>query len=355
MRKKIGKVARWLLVLILLGLTGLGFANAREAQRRSRPLTDAVLTPGQKAQVAGALRLQHDLGDRIWPGFPGTAIPVILFNDGYEFLVGLAGAPAPWEAVPGDDVAGQPIHRRVAANPQSFAVPVGDGWAASLGSLDLMNRELFLGLRRDLPPVLAQLVPYPLVTVGPDFGKTALLHEMFHVHQAVRSPDRFAQAEELYRRHRGGYPYNDEAFAAAWDREGQLLAAAMKETDAGAVRRLVDEFLDVRSERRTRAALSPELTAMEQEREWLEGVALYVEMRGHAEAAAAGWEGFAPGLRWWQTYLQNLKSELGRRGGDQRFYMSGMAMAHLLDRLRPDWKEKVLESGMTLEQLLREA
>ncbi|HWI51030.1 MAG TPA: hypothetical protein VNT01_02665 [Symbiobacteriaceae bacterium] len=355
MRRKIGRGALWLLVILIVSLLGLGVANAREARRRSLPVDAPSLTASQKAQLTGALRLQRELGDKVWPGFTQTAIPVILYNDRYEFLVGQENPPAPWERVLQDEIDGQSYARRPAGNPQSFAVPVGTGWAASLGSLDLMNRELFLNLRRDLPPVLAQLAPYPLVTVGEDFGQAALIHEMFHVHQAVQNPQRFAQSEDLYRRYRTRYPYDDETFAAAWDREGQLLAAALKTTDQQEMRRLTAAFLKARSERRVGAALSPELIAMEQEREWLEGVALYVEMRGHETAAAAGWEGFRPGLRWWQTYFRNLEQGLGQEGGDGRFYVSGMAMAHLLDVLRPDWKAGALSPGVTLEELLSEA
>ncbi len=354
MRKKIGRVVRWILVILAVGLLCLGVANAREAQSRSRPVDAAALTPAQKAQVAGALHLQREFGDRIWPGLAETVIPILLFNDRYEFLTGLESPPNPWERVPGDDFAGAPYFRRPASNPQSFAVPIGDDWAASLGSLDLVNRELFLNLRRDLPPVVAQLVPYPLVTVGQDFGQSALLHEMFHVYQQAQSPQRFQQSEQLYRQLRGKYPYKDQSFAAAWEREGQLLAAALEAKDETQRRRLVAEFLSARKTRRTDAALSPELIAMEQEREWLEGTALYVEIRSHELAANAGWEGFRPGLGSWQTYFRNLEHGLGSEENDLRFYASGMAMARLLDRLNPDWKADALRPGVTLEQLLAE-
>lgn len=349
MRKKI---ALGLLAFILVSLFGLGIANAREAARRSRPIDDPVLTAGQKAQIAGALRLQRELGDQVWPGFAKTEVPIILFNDKYEFLVGAQTLPAPWTVVQGDDFTGSTYYSRVAKDPQSFAVPLGRGWAASLGSVDLMNRELFLNLRRDFPPVVAQLFPYPWATVGEDFGQAGLLHEMFHVHQAITNLQRFQEAERLYNQNRSRYPYADEAFTAAWNREGQLLAAALKATDEAECRRLVTEFLSVRKNRRTAAALSPELVVMEQEREWLEGVALYVEMTAYDKAATAEWEGFRTGLPYWQTYLRILEKSLGAEGGDSRFYPSGMAMARLLDRLSPGWKARVLEQGVTLEQLL---
>lgn len=352
MWRKIRRGARWLLATLVAALLLLAFANAREAERRSQPINAPTLTRGQKTQIAGALRLQQELGHQVWPGLDQAPIPVILFNDEYEFLVGLENPPTPWSTVPDDSLTALPYHRRTAANPQSFAVPVGRTWAGSLGSLDLINRELLLNLRRDMPPVLAQLIPYPLATISPEHGQAALLHEMFHAYQAVQNPERFARSEDLFRRLKDQYPYADAAFAAAWDQEGRLLSQALNAREDAECRRLVTEFLGVRTERRVKSGLSRDLIAMEQEREWLEGLALYVEMRSHEQAAAAGWEGFKPGLKSWQTYFRKLDQGLGDEGSDLRFYPSGMAMARLLDRLRPDWKAGALTSYAALEELL---
>lgn len=352
MWKKIGRIALGLLLIATVGLVCLGLANARQAQRQSRPVDAAALTPAQKAQVSGAVRLQRELGDRIWPGLGETEIPVVLYNDRYEFLSGLESPPSLWERVPDDELTGAPYFRRPAANPQSFAVPIGNDWVASLGSLELVNREIFLNLRRDLPPVLGKLVPYRLVAMGQDYGQSALLHEMFHVYQHTQNPERFEQSEALYRQQRAAYPYKDESFAAAWEAEGQVLAAALKAKDDSDSRKFARAFLVARDARRREAALSPAMIAMEQEREWLEGTALYVEIRGHEFAADAGWAGFKSGLGPWQTYFHNLESGLGRQENDLRFYATGMAMARLLDRLYPDWKAEALRPGVTLEQLL---
>ena len=60
-----------------------------------------------KARLAEALHLREALGEGIWPGFGQAAIPVLLWNREYAFLVGYAGTPAGWEATPGDTFAGQ--------------------------------------------------------------------------------------------------------------------------------------------------------------------------------------------------------------------------------------------------------
>jgi hypothetical protein len=53
--------------------------------------------------------------------------------------------------------------------------------------------------------------------------------------------------------------------------------------------------------------------------------------------------------------VQNADQEIAACKGDLRFYASGMAQARLLDTLRPGWKEKVMHSGVFLEDLLRAA
>jgi len=51
------------------------------------------------------------------------------------------------------------------------------------------------------------------------------------------------------------------------------------------------------------------------------------------------------------------RSQLRRAGatGDGRFYYSGFAQAVLFDRLAPDWKERLFDEGVWLEDLLSEA
>jgi len=42
-------------------------------------------------------------------------------------------------------------------------------------------------------------------------------------------------------------------------------------------------------------------------------------------------------------------------GDESRFYYTGMAQAVLLDRLDPDWKGRLFEPGVWLEDLLSDA
>lgn len=334
--------------LLVGGLVALAILNWWEAAQRARPLEDPRLTAAEKEQLSKALSVKASVGDRVWPGFGRAQIPVILFNDRYEFLVHAADPPAPWKVVEGDQFQGKPYYRRAAQKPQAFAVLVGAGWAGSLGTLERMNREYLLGARQQLPPVIAELFPYFFATITTDFHIVALLHEMFHAHQALAAPAHFA-ASRTVDKPQPRYPYQDDDFAAAWDREGGLLTAALDAADERAARQLVRQFLETRQARRSRAALSEDLRAYERHMEWLEGLAKHVEIRSYE-----AWD-YRPNVLYWKMDFQRLKSRLGRQSGDQRFYLSGMGQARLLDRLLPKWQLQAMRKLTCLEDLLREA
>ena len=254
----------------------------------------------------------------------------------------------------------RPYHRRFSGDSQAFAVRVGAEWAGSIGVIERTNRDFLLGLRQQLPPILAQLFPYPLATLGRDFHVVAVLHEVFHAYQAMQAPTRFASAQAGYSA-QDRYPCNDAGFAAAWDKEGGLLAAALKAADDGEARGFGRRFLQARESRRAEAALDPTLLAFERGLEWLEGLAKYAEIRFY-ELAASSTSHVGPnsiryrsGLPYWQGEFKRLDGGLSREDGDYRFYLSGMAQARLLDRLSPDWKREAMRDGVYLEDVLRRA
>jgi len=97
--------------------------------------------------------------------------------------------------------------------------------------------------------------------------------------------------------------------------------------------------------------------AFERELERLGGLAKYVETR-FAELAASETEA-AKGYR---TVLGKSRADavwrlrrLGSLVGDTRFYPSGEAQALLLDRLHPQWKQKAMQEGAYLDDLLKAA
>ncbi len=296
-----------------------------------------TLGAADKTELAEVIRLKTELGDRVWPGFGTAHLPIILYNDDYEFLIETTNPGKPWEVVDGDDFQGQPYYRRAAKHPQSFAVQIGTQWAGSIRILDQMNRK----------------IPFK---ISLEWHVVMILHEAFHAYQANMAGSRFAKAMAVYKLEER-YPFKDREFAAAWTSEGSALAQALKETEDSNVRRSVRQFLDIRLMRRRQSALSPELLEYERELEWLEGLAKYVEIKFYELAVSrAEEEAFAryrPGLPYplrWE--LVRLERQLGQESGDLRFYLSGMAQARLLDRLSPGWQVKMLEEGIDLEDLL---
>ncbi len=312
--------------LLVVALACLAVANAVETARRDQPYVADKLGPTEKAELTEVLSLKSSLGDEVWPGLAKADIPLILFNDRYEFLVGMSDPPAPWAAVEGDAFQGQTYFRRAATKPVAFAVPIGDRWAGSLGQLERMNREYLLGVRTELPPVAAQLFPYFFATLSRDMHVASFLHETFHAYEATIAPSKLARAEAAHSLEKS-YPYGILQFEDAWNDEGRYLSAALGAPTDDAARQSARTFLDARRARRQAEGLSSTLVAYERDLEWEEGLAKHVEMKFHETAAAHGLAGYPPGLPYWQQELARVNGRLGEQGGDYRFYLSGMAQA----------------------------
>ena len=328
----------WLIPVALVGFAIGALAMHRDKQQNQAPDASRLGTE-DKSQIAEALRLQRELGDRVWPGLAAAEVPIILYHGTREFLVGMSDPPGPWAVVEGDTFGGKPYHWRPAVRSQAFAVRVGDAWAGSVGTLEFMNRTTPMKTARDIHVVF-------------------VLHELFHAFQARQAPDRFAGATKVYSAE-AGYPAKQARFAADWDKEGGLLASALKAVERPAARQAAGAFLKARDERRARAALSPDALAFERELEWLEGLAKYVEVQFYELAAEHSGEpsysSYRPNLLYWRLDLFRLEKQMGQQGGDLRFYLSGMAEARLLDVLRPRWKAEAMRRETYLDELLRDA
>jgi len=322
--------------------------NGRQAQAAGTPQTQPPAKPAapepspflsarDKVLLAEALRLKQVLGDEVWPGLGGAAIPVIIYNERFEFLTGPLNPPPrpPWVLVEKDDFSGQPYYRRPAEDPQAFAEDLGGQWAGSMTSLEsMMNRK---------------------VRINPDFYAVILLHEVFHAFQATVEPARFRRALALYALEKS-YPAKDPAFAKAWTDEGALLAAALKAKDDEEVLDGARAFLRQRESRRRLIPGSVDFAEYERGMEWLEGLAKYAEIRFYELAGARAQEpafaAYKPGLSYWTWDFVRLGKQLGTQEGDLRFYLSGMAQARLLDRLSPGWKADFFKEGRSMEERL---
>lgn len=382
------KPVRILLIglVALLGLLSIALVvSAINNRRLPRASADpGRLSAAEQARLAEYFHLVEALGDDVWPGFGSAAIPVVLYNEEMVFLAGPADPAPGWQPMPDGRPTNEPWRPLEAAGldrpvygqplpasgetPQSFAVRTGDRWAASLATMEWMRVSLAEEIRADLPPFIAAVFPYSLfldqLVAGSEQFISLIAHEAFHAYQGQIAPDRLAAAEAALR-DEAGYPWDETA--GAWQQELDTLAAALKAPSDEEAARLAADFLAAREQRRTAARLTPDQIALEQQREWLEGLARYVELAVWREASAdAGYRPVAgldadPDFGGYGAYNSRWQRELDQMGrvsddpGETRFYYSGMGIAMLLDRLAPGWKARVLEPGVMPEDLLVEA
>ncbi len=301
-----------------------------------------LLSSSEKDDLRLVRQMRAQLGDEVWPGFGSARIPILLYNDAYDFLAGAATAPEGWEAAAGDDFDGEKYFRRKSIRPTGFAVKVGEQW---VGSLDCRTR------------MSEQMRAQMSLAVREDQYSVWLLHEMFHAFQAQASPKHFRRAQAVYADEKQ-YPYQNKEFAQSWNQEGAALAAALNAKDDAAAIESIKRFLSVRDARRRMPVFVPAALDFERELEWLEGLGKYAETRlyelaGKNAEFKAGAR-FGPSSFYWSDGSL-LAGRLGEQRGDLRFYLSGSAQARLLDRLAPGWKARAFEDGVFLEDLLRKA
>ncbi len=355
MKKKLGFGCLTTVVLVILALVLLFISNNREALKRDRVYESDRLNDEEKGLLREAMRLQKEFGLRVWPGLESLRL-VVLFNDRYEFLVEASKVSSVWSKVSDDEFYAKPYYRRTADNPQAFALKIEDRWAASLGVRDMMNRDFFLGARDQLPPFLAPFFPYGWASLSKELYIVSVLHELFHAFQAEERPQRFLKANAVYA-FEDDYPFTEDQFIESWNEEGSFLSKALEAEDDTESNEWIRRFLSARENRRKKFSLSPELVSFERELEWLEGLAKYAEIKFYELAASQGKSSeifnYKKGLPHWRMEFKRIKSRLGQKDGDYRFYLSGMAQARLLDRIRPDWKVFVMKEDISLEELLR--
>lgn len=332
-------------------------------------------------------RLVDTLGDEILPGFGEAPIPTILYNSDYVFMVGITDPADGWVKVPQNTNRGEawelvddeillnlPYYRQPLPDPdttpEAFTVRVGDEWAASMQTYDWMRISLVETIQADLPGFFKPIFPYRLfikqLVKGQDHYISLIIHERFHAYQGMLAENKLSQAEITNIEQQDNYPWMNEALESAWRAEMKLLVEVLEEENPEQQAALVDEFLAIRKERRNTASLNSDLISYEQQREWLEGLARYAELKiwelaNHSNYTPLSETSELTDFDSYQKFNARWRAELNQfplmadHEGEGRFYYSGMAQAYLLDQLMPDWKEHIFEDGVWLENLLAEA
>lgn len=373
--------------LILLCIAALGISAFINLNLPTHSQTTERLSDVEKARLAEAAHLRHSLGEAVWPGWGLPEIPTIVYNEEYAFLVGYPDPPdgwvrmpqneprgGAWEAVPNDAFEGQTYYRQPLPNPEitpeNFTVLVGERWVATLQTKEYAETVFYTDFQEELPPALRPIFPYRLAW-GVIMGETenyigGLEHEAFHAFQGSMAPSRLAEAE-MAAQSENLYPWDNPVLENDWSTEADLLVRAVRSESHEETIELARQFLTQRDERRTTAGLGTNLVNYERQREWLEGLAKYVEVSiGRSAATTPGYTplpvlsidpdfgDYASRERFWSGQIDEVKRSAVREG-ETRFYYGGMAQAILLDRLMPGWKEQAFNQGVMLEDLLQEA
>ena len=380
---------RWFVWLVggLLGLCLVGTAVSALSNLGLPAESDGAdrLSQNQKALLLELSQVRQTIGDAVWPGWGQAVIPAVVYNEAYTFLIDYVDPPdgwqrlpdladrgGAWELVPDDLIAGQPYYRQKlpasGETPQAFTVMIGDQWATSMTTKEWMEISLRQEMADQLPDPLSRIVPYRVVTGlfirGSDGYISLLAHESFHAYQGSLAPNRLVAAEAALHAD-SGYPWAESE--ADWQVELDLLVAALEAKTVAETASLSRQFLNQRQQRRLTTGLSDAEIAYEQQREWLEGLARYVELETWRQAdllatydpvaaltSDRDFDGYGTFDRRWRQEIDQI-GRMASDEGETRFYYTGMAQGVLLDRLLPDWKEQIFAEGVFLEDILETA
>jgi len=296
-------------------------------------------------------RLKQNFGSQIWPGFKDENIPVILFNDRYEFLTLTDDIPDGWIRTGQKLTDGRYCYRRKAEKPVAFAVQTDSLWAASMSTLQYLNRDILVNLRKEIPSPLNLLMPAQMIIRTSDYHVAAIIHEMFHAFQALHNPQQFNRCNASSHL-ADQYPYRDNQLNKLFTREGHFLQKALKADHMARKREWCRKFLITREKRRK--MLSGEIVEFEKHFEWLEGLAKYAEIHSYQLALQHEEDmklSYDEDLPYWETEMDKL-NQLGQVHGSTRFYLSGMAQARLLSQVSDQWRHQLMINERYTEDLL---
>lgn len=385
MMKKIFRIVLIVLTTLLsliLILAIIFFVINRNLPVKSE--TTDRLSQKEKAHISEIIHLRKELGDTVWSGWGKIDFPLIVYNEEYTFLIGYDNPPAgwykipqmelrgkAWEKVPDDLFLNKTYYRQRLENsninPEAFAVLVGNKWVASLPTKEFMEIEFYKNIKEQMPSLLRPFVPYSLlfnVLMGEtDTYIAACEHEFFHAYQGVINSSRLFEAETLGKDN-SFYPWWNPQNNSMWVDEINSLLKAFYSNNQQNTLYHARRFIIRRNIRRGKMDFTPALTRLEQKREWLEGLAKYVEVSIGKTAKRnkkydpvpamlndPDFKQYKTRISYWSQQIDEA-TRLEGRDGEVRFYYSGLLQALVLDKIISNWKEKILTENLFLEDIL---
>ena len=317
------------IAILLAALVGLTWASS-EATCGDHVDLGRILAARERIVAHGPL---------VWPGW--TAAPPVLLRSGeVDCLIEHPEPPDGFD-VDGPGVTSRPGH--LLPQPAATAWPVNGVWSVAVPA------------QGELQAFLDTYVGPGVLTLDAGLYERVIVHEAFHAHQmtvlggpeGVPSFGRSGSEDRPTLQTLEGASGIDAAHRA----QGLELMHAVTARTAGEAAAAAARFLDARAA--WRAAAPPGTDALEQELEWLEGTARYVDVLlavyppAHPGLAADGA---------WRDLLAQLEDLPAIPTGlRDRYAALGAGQAFVLDRLLPGWKRRALQGGASLEALLQEA
>lgn len=276
-------------------------------------------------------------GTDIFPGFDGTTIDLIIFNEKYEFLISADVDASEWINTGYNDVLQKNIYRRPAVNPQAFAVYTADRWVGSMATQNSLNRSVYMQMNEEAG-ILGYLIPPQTLYVDAEHYKGTIIHEMLHAFQAQKNQVRVDGVSSVH--NISSAYYDNERFDSLIRSEGAYLQKALDAKSREETLRYAELFLSTRKVRRTECGMTQNEIALEREFEWLEGMARYAEYQSSKNSKS--------------MIRRNLGKVIDKVKvkGDDRYYSMCMAEGLILDKLEVDWKDDAFSGEFMFEEAL---
>ncbi len=340
------------IAIMLLTISSLGACAAPTQTVTPAASMSPTATPPtapELAEVAEAWHLLELYGDQTWPGWSATRIPLLIRSGEYDLLSGHPAPPQGFNILPNITIADQPVYRyrgHLVPVPAATAWHVGEVWSVAVPT----RAEFQQAIDAQLGTGVVQLDAVNYVR--------AIVHEAFHAYALTtihgNVPNFGADVEESQvLQQLTALPNLDRQYAA----EGQALVNALQATDTQGTRDAAVRFLKLRQARR--AAQDAQSAAYERTTEWVEGLARYAEiallLRASRDTTHSNLT-YPAAAEIWQPFLDQLMKPAASPDGFRgRYYLLGAGQAFLLDRLLGNWKTRVLNDRIALEDLLQEA
>jgi len=330
------------------------------------PQAGVPLSSIDKVRLTEALHLKEELGETIWPNWGVMQIPILLWDSENNYLIGYQDPPNGWVEVAGDNFLGKTYYKNPDIDPENFAMTIGGHWVAAMatkGEADFHLRSVF---QDAIPDFLEAFIPFRLLILDSEFQISGVLHETFHVFQARTAPDKFSQALNSYRMD-DEYWRIDSNMHTAWQHEIDTLIKAVEAGTQDETSALTRDFITQRTNRRVSNNLSEDFISFEKQIEWLEGIPKFIELSIWETASQSNQYKPIPGIegdrdfKAYKTFERRWSQEINQArrqaeiGSDVRFYYSGMLQARILSRLMPEWKIRIMDDAVFLEDLLIES